>query len=48
MAHVYREKVGSLCSALENEESRTAAAEAIRGLSERILLEPDGDELRSR
>lgn len=28
MSDVYREKVGSLCVALENEESRTAAANA--------------------
>ena len=46
MADVYREKVGRLCSALEDGESRTAAAEAIRALIERILLEPDGDQLR--
>jgi hypothetical protein len=46
MADVYREKVGSLCSALENEESRTGAVEAIRALIETILLEPDGDELK--
>jgi hypothetical protein len=30
MADVYREKVGSLCLALENEERRTGAAAAIR------------------
>src|SRR5690606_35650943 len=46
MAYVYREKVGSLCSALENEESRTGAVEAIRALIETILLEPDGDQLK--
>ena len=46
MADVYREKVGSLCSALESEESRTGAAEAIRALIEIILLEPDGDQLK--
>jgi site-specific DNA recombinase len=46
MADVYREKVGSLCSALENEESRTGAVEAIRALIETILLEPDGNELK--
>ena len=43
MADVYREKVGSLCLALENEESRTGAREAIRALIETILLEPAGD-----
>ena len=46
MADVYREKVGSLCSALESEESRTGAVEAIRALIETILLEPDGDQLK--
>ena len=46
MSDVYREKVVSLCLALENEESRTGAMDAIRGLVEAILLEPDGDELK--
>jgi len=46
MADVYREKVGSLCRALESEESRPSAVEAIRALIEKILLEPDGDELK--
>ena len=46
MADVYREKVGSLCRALESEESRTGAVEAIRALIEAILLEPDGDKLK--
>jgi site-specific DNA recombinase len=46
MADVYREKVGGLCLALESEESRTGAREAIRALIEAILLEPDGDELK--
>ena len=46
VAAVYREKVGSLCLALETEESRTGAAEAIRALVEAIVLEPDGDELK--
>ena len=46
MADVYREKVGSLCLALESEESRTGAVEAIRALIEAILLEPDGDQLK--
>ena len=44
MADVYREKVGSLCRALESEESRTGAPDAIRALVETILLEPDGDQ----
>jgi hypothetical protein len=46
MADVYREKVGSLCLALENEQSRTGAADAIRALAEAILLEPDGEQLK--
>jgi site-specific DNA recombinase len=46
MADVYRDKVGSLCSALENEESRTGAVEAIRALIEAIQLEPDGEQLK--
>jgi site-specific DNA recombinase len=46
MADVYREKVGSLCLALEGEDSRTSAAQTIRALIETILLEPDGDELK--
>jgi hypothetical protein len=45
MADVYREKVGSLCLALESEETRTGAREAIRALIEAILLEPNGDRL---
>jgi hypothetical protein len=48
MADVYREKVGSLCQALENEESRTRAAEAIQALVEAIVLEPDRERLTSR
>jgi hypothetical protein len=46
MADVYREKVGSLCLALDSEESRTSAVDAIRALIETILLEPDGDQLK--
>jgi hypothetical protein len=46
MADVYREKVTSLCRALEHEDSRAGAAEAIRGLIETILLEPDGHRLK--
>ncbi len=46
MADVYREKVGSLCLALESEESRAGAREAIRALIEAILLEPDGKRLK--
>ena len=46
MSDVYREKVGSLCLALESLESRTGAREAIRALIETILLERHGDELK--
>ncbi|WP_157899457.1 hypothetical protein [Luteitalea pratensis] len=46
MADVYREKVGSLSRALESEESRAGAVEAIRALIETILLEPDGEQLK--
>jgi site-specific DNA recombinase len=46
MADVYREKVGGLCLALESEESRAGAREAIRALIEAILLEPDGERLK--
>ena len=46
MADVYREKVGSLRLALEGEESRTGAVQAIRALIEAIVLEPDGDKLK--
>jgi hypothetical protein len=46
MADVYRQKVGSLCLALESEQSRAGAADAIRALVEAILLEPDGEQLK--
>jgi site-specific DNA recombinase len=46
MADVYRKKVRSLCRALEHEDSRAGASDAIRGLIEAILLEPDGDRLK--
>jgi site-specific DNA recombinase len=46
MSDVYREKVGSLCLALESEESRTGAADAIRALVEAIVLEPDVERLK--
>jgi site-specific DNA recombinase len=46
MSDVYREKVGSLCLALENEDGRTGAAEAIRALVEAIVLEPEGERLK--
>jgi hypothetical protein len=46
MADVYREKVRNLCYALESDESRTSAMDAIRALIETIVLEPDGDKLK--
>jgi site-specific DNA recombinase len=46
MSDVYREKVGSLCLALESEESRVGARDAIRALIEAIVLEPDGAQLK--
>ena len=46
MSDVYREKVGSLCLALENEESRMGASDAIRALVEAIVLEPAGDQMK--
>jgi DNA invertase Pin-like site-specific DNA recombinase len=45
MSDVYRERVGNLCLALESEDSRTGAADAIRALVEAIVLKPDGDQL---
>jgi DNA invertase Pin-like site-specific DNA recombinase len=46
MADLYREKVTRLAGGLEHEESRTEAAEALRGLIDAIVLTPDGDSLR--
>jgi site-specific DNA recombinase len=46
MADVYREKVTGLCEALEWEDSRLGTTDAIRGLIEAILLEPDGEQLK--
>jgi hypothetical protein len=46
MADLYREKVTRLARGLEHEESRTEAAEALRGLIDAIVLTPDGDSLR--
>jgi len=37
---------GTLCHALESEESRAGAADAIRALVEAIVREPDGDRLK--
>jgi site-specific DNA recombinase len=46
MADLYRAKVGDLCQALEREDARAQASEAIRGLLDGIILEPDDRELR--
>jgi hypothetical protein len=43
---LYREKVATLASALQNAESRSEAAEALRGLVDAIVLVPAGNELR--
>ena len=48
MADVYREKVRSLCLALEGEESRTEAVQAIRALIEAILWSRTASNCRSR
>jgi site-specific DNA recombinase len=45
MADLYREKVTQLARGLEHEESRTAAAEALRGLLDAIVLTPQEGEL---
>ncbi len=46
MADLYRDKVTQLARGLEHEESRTAAAEALRGLIDAIVLTPQEGELR--
>src|SRR5262249_20135875 len=46
MADLYRQKVTELAKALEHEESRIEASEALRGLLDVITLTPDGNELR--
>ena len=43
---LYREKVTQLARALENEESRTGAAEALRALIDAIVLTPEEGELK--
>jgi uncharacterized protein YicC (UPF0701 family) len=44
---VYRKKVQRLTTALNNPEDRSEAAEAIRGLVEKITLRPGPTEVRS-
>ncbi len=46
MAEVYRDKIHQLRLALEREDSRIQAAEAIRGLIDGIVLTPEGDDLK--
>ena len=46
MADLYREKVTQLARGLEHEESRTGAAEALRGLIDAIVLTPQEGELK--
>jgi hypothetical protein len=47
VSNLYREKVSGLFHALENDDRSVAGArEAIRGLIDEGLLEPDGDQLR--
>jgi len=46
MADLYREKVTQLARGLEDEDSRTAAADALRGLIDAIVLTPLEGELR--
>jgi site-specific DNA recombinase len=45
MAETYREKVTKLCDNLAEEASRDAARDALRGLIDRITLDPTGEEL---
>ena len=42
----YREKVTALAAALQQSDSRSEAAEALRGLVDAIVLIPAGNELR--
>ena len=46
MADLYRDKVTQLARGLEHEESRTGAAEALRGLIDAIVLTPQEGELK--
>ena len=45
LAALYREKVATLASALQNVDSRSEAVEALRGLVDAIVLVPAGNEL---
>src|SRR5262245_48407036 len=46
MAELYRLKVSTLAQALERQETRTEATEALRGLVDAIILTPTDGELR--
>jgi site-specific DNA recombinase len=46
MADLYRDKVTQLARGFQHEESRTAAAEALRGLIDAIVLTPQQGELK--
>ena len=46
MAELYRQKVTTLAQALERQETRTEAMEALRGLIDAIVLSPAEDGLR--
>lgn len=46
MADLYKSKVEELASALQREDTRLEASEALRGLIESIVLMPQGDQLR--
>ena len=45
VAELYRQKVTTLAQALEHQETRTEATEALRGLIDAIVLTPDQGEL---
>jgi hypothetical protein len=46
MAGLYRQKVRALAQALEHQETRTEASEALRGLIDAIVLTPNQGELQ--
>ena len=48
MAELYRQRVTALAQALEHPETRTEAADALRGLIDAIVLTPDHGQPMSR
>ena len=46
MADLYRQKVTTLAQALDQQETRVEATEALRGLIDAIILTPADGELR--